>query len=117
MAIIDDFKARFPNFDTAQVDAILPALIATYHCYYGGDYDANDCEQEIILQLLAHLFVLDTSTSNSPVRLQSSKSVGPTSVGYEASNPAGQTKSFFGTTRYGQTYLMLINPNQGGFFV
>lgn len=115
MAILDDFKARFPLLNETQVDAILPALIDSYDCFYGGPYE--DCGVEITLQLLAHLFVLDTTPGNSPSRLQSSKSVGSISVGYEASNPEGQNQSFFGTTKYGQRYLMLISPSMGGFFV
>ena len=53
MALIDDFKARFPEIDTAIVDAKLPIYEPVIHCYYGGPYIG--CGIEITLNLIAHL--------------------------------------------------------------
>ena len=117
MAIIDDFKARFPNFDSAVVDVILPIIEPIYPCYYGGSY-SSPCGKEIILNLLAHLFVSETNPSNAPSKTALSLSADGVSTSFEqfASQESMQEK-FFATTKYGKTYLMLINSSVGGFFV
>lgn len=118
MAVIDDFKTRFPAFDSVTVDAVLPPLVDTVCCYWGGGYDG--CGKEITLQLLAHLFVLDTATPSSGlggVNAVASKSVGSVSVSYNVASTSGQMDSFFSTTRYGQRFLMLTAHGGGGVFV
>jgi len=117
MAIIDDFKTRFPEFDPVVVDAKLPSLEGVYHCYYGLPYKAGTCSQEIILNLLAHLMVRETSESAAPTKDISSKSADGLSVTFSQPQGQSETSLFFSTTKYGQNYLMLTKSRIGGFFV
>ena len=112
MALIDDFKARFPEFDTAVVDQYLPILEPVWPCYYGGDY-SQVCDKEIILNLLAHLLVGESATSSNASRTVASKTVGSVSVSYAGLDSQSSTTDFFATTKYGQRYLMLIGRNSG----
>jgi len=116
MALIDDFKSRFPLFDTASVDAIFPIIEPIYPAYYGGSVDVA-IEKEAIFNLLAHMFVSEQSTSNSGGQLQSSKAVGSVSASYEATTSSGQASDFFKTTKYGQRFLQIISTNMGAVFV
>ena len=116
MARIDDFKARFPNFDTAVVDSLFPIIEPQTPCYYGGGYDNNDCDKEIILQLWAHLLTIESRTSDVSVKNEASKSVGSVSVSYEAMPDVGSL-SWFKTTRYGQQFIYLTSINHGAKFV
>lgn len=118
MAIIDDFKARFPEFeDEAQIHAILPNLILVYPCYWGGSYEST-CGQEIVLNLLAHLFVVQTNPGTGNPKSVQSKSVGNVSTSFESGYAPGSGRaSWFRTTKYGMQYLMLSRQRQGGFFV
>lgn len=123
MAIIDDFKSRFPEFDDTFVDATLPFYIDNYQCYYGGDY-SNACDKEIILYLLAHLLYTEGGYDGSgsggatPTQLQASKSVGSVSVSYVVADTSTSSarNNFFGTTKYGQRYLLLTAHNFGAKF-
>lgn len=112
MALIDDFKSRFPEFDTAVVDQYLPILDPVWPCYYGGDYDLA-CDREIILNLLAHLLVGESADSSSANRTVASKTVGSVSVSYAGLDSQSATTDFFATTKYGQRYLMLTARNAG----
>lgn len=116
MAKIDDFKARFPNFDTSVVDSLFPVIQDLAICYYGGSYDESPCEKEIILNLYAHLLTLENNATSETVRNQTSKSVGNVSVSFEASTEVG-TRGWFNTTRYGQQFLYLTSRNAGAIFV
>jgi hypothetical protein len=117
MALIDDFKTRFPAFDTAVVDQYLPILVPVWPCYYGGTYD-DTCEQEIILNLIAHLLVTETIAGNGNVKSTSSQSVGNVSVSYSEGYASNSERSaWFKTTKYGSRYLMLTRKRQGGVFV
>lgn len=121
MALIDDFKVRFPEFDSTVVDNRLPFLEDVFHCYFGANYGANACDDEAILQLLAHLMVLDGQTQNGnqlPLQLEASKSVGSVSVSYTAGFVSSSDRdAFFGLTMYGQMFLMLTRSRRGGYFV
>lgn len=117
MAFVDDFKARFPEFDTARVDAVVPTLEGVYPCYTGWSYN-SDCGKEIILQLVAHLFVVEESSGSSNVKSTQSKSVGNVSITYtQGYQGGGKDWDFFSTTKYGKKYLLLISRNYGGVFV
>ena len=121
MAIIDDFKERFPppEFATADVDLYFPRIEPYIGCYYGGDYVG--CDVEIILNIIAHLMVREISASNgnsSPSYRVASKSVGSVSVSYVASSGIqGDYHDFYSTTVYGQRVLILTAKNVGGYFV
>lgn len=116
MAVIDDFKTRFPEFDAAQVDAKLPVLVDAYPCYWGGDYE--ECGKEIVLNLLAHLLVVTTKGGDEGAKAIQSKSVGNVSVSYgQEFPPASNRMAWFNATKYGKQFLLLTRHRQGGFFV
>lgn len=118
MAVIDDFKARFTEFDTSDVDTYLPALIEEYPYFYGGDYDESDNEKFIILYLLAHLLVgeLALQSGSGSDKIEASKSVGSVSVSF-FNGQYDKQDEFFMTTRYGMRYLRLIAKNLGARWV
>ena len=121
MALIDDFKARFPIFDTADVDLYFPALGSSYQCYYNAEYEAGNCDAEAILNLLAHLFTIEKSAQTGDSSTQksvASQSVGNVSVSFNSGSSSFSDKSeFFNSSIYGQRFLMLTRKNQGAFFV
>ena len=117
MALIDDFKTRFPEFDTATVDQYLPILEPLWPCYWGGNY-TEACGQEIVLNLIGHLLVVETSAGSGNVKSAQSKSVGSVSVSYSQSvAPSSERKSWLNTTKYGMRYLLLTSRSAGGVFV
>lgn len=118
MALIDDFKARFPEFSATSVDMYLPAISSLWQCYYPrGDY-SHPCDREAILNLLAHMFVGEINADSSSARTISSQSVGSVSVGYEAnSSSSSRLAESYLSTKYGQRFLMLINGRHGGVAV
>ena len=116
MALIADFKARFPEFPEATVDTWIPILDPIWPCYYGGSYE-NTCDQEIILNLLAHLMIFESSTSDEAPRSIMSQSVGDVSQTFSSRSDAGVNSDFFSSTRYGARFLLLITKNIGARFV
>ena len=117
MALIDDFKARFPEFTPADVDTAWSGLEASWPCLYGGAYDVSGCDDEIILNLIAHLFVLSQKTNNSPSLLSASKSVGSVSVSNYINQSMTNREAFFSSTKYGQQFNMMTQFRQGSAFV
>jgi len=124
MAIIDDFKARFPEFDTAVVDAKFPLIEPEWPCYYGAVYGETSCDDATILMLCAHLMAVEVAAASqggkgTSNRSTASKSVGSVSVSYDAATQSGGALfDFFRTTSYGQRYLRLTSRNTpGGIFV
>lgn len=115
MTIIDDFKARFPEFLDAEVDANLPKLIIVWPCYYGGTY-TETCDQEIILNLLAHLLVTEINPTKQPFQTAASQSVGDVSVSYVDTGTPGDPRDFFKFTKYGQRFKQLTSFRSGGIF-
>jgi hypothetical protein len=117
MAIIDDFKSRFPEFDPADVDAKLPDIEAAYQCYYGGAY--TNCNKEIILMLMAHLLADELSTNVGGIKSTTSKSVGNVSVGFGSAtaNTGDRLAYYFGATKYGKRFMLLTSKGIGGHFV
>ena len=81
MAVSDDFKSRFPEFDAVTVDQYIPILEPVWPSYWGGDYAAPS-GQEIVLNLLAHLITAEISAGSENVKTAQSKSVGSVSVSY-----------------------------------
>lgn len=109
MALLDDFKARFPGIPTATADTYVPILEDVWPEYFGGDYNAAN--KEIVLQLLAHLVTTEAAAGNGPAQVEASRSVGSVSVSFQA---GASSASWFGTTRYGQRYLELLRSRGGG---
>jgi hypothetical protein len=117
MAVVDDFKGRFPEFDPATVDQYIPILEPVWLCYWGGRYD-EPCGQEIVLNLLAHLITVEISAGSGNVKTALSKSVGNVSVSYSPGYaPTSERNAWLKTTKYGARYLWLTSRNAGGFFV
>lgn len=116
MALIDDFKTRFPEFDTAVVDQYFPIVEPVYPCYFGGNIDLP-CDKEATLNLIAHLITLQTRSSSSSLRNTASKTAGSVSVSYEADSTGRASAGFYNTTKYGQQFLMLTQHNIGAYFV
>lgn len=116
MALIDDFKAKFPEFDTTVVDNNIPALESVYPCMYGAKYGVTDCEDEAILYLLAHL--LSLQTSGKTAIFASSKSDGDVSISYTLPNNVTEQYLFFASTSYGLLFWQVtFQDSQGAFFV
>lgn len=115
MALIDDFKTRFPEFPSATVDSYFPVLEEVWPAYYNTTYQAST--KEAVLNLLAHLLVGETSTSPGTVGTVQSKSAGGVSVSYAAPQSISQMQSMFGSTKYGQRFMLLTRRNYGGVAV
>ena len=118
MSLLIDFKTRFPNFDTAKVDAAWPAIDQAYLCYFGVEYGlGTTCEDQIILVLCAHLFTLESTTGTTPRLAATSKSVGNVSTSY-AVGDVSSYRSFFMSSKYGQQFVQMTNGlAQGAIFV
>lgn len=116
MALLDDFKVRFPEIDSATADLLVPVYEEVWPCYYGGDYN-NACDKQAILFLMAHLVVTDPSVdSDAPLRVTASVSVGSVSESYESAGDNSSTNLWFGSTRYGQMFLGITSRNIGPKF-
>lgn len=118
MALIDDFKTRFPDpeFTTADVDRLIPILGPVYPHYYGGEYAGAGVE--IVLNLLAHLMVDELRSGAGSATSTQSKSVGNVSISYKSSTQKGGADyDFFRTSKYGQRYWILIRSKRGAKFV
>lgn len=117
MAILDDFKARFPEFEATTVDTYMPILEPIWPCYYGGQYD-DACDKEIVLNLLAHLMTSEISAGAEALKTTTSKSVGSVSVSYSEGYAAtSERNAWLKTTKYGARYMMLTSRRQGAVFV
>ena len=97
MALIDDFKTRFPEFNPTTVDTAFPAVESDYPVYYGGT-ETNNLQE--ILQLLAHLFEIDTQANQT--------------TGGIIEEDFTDYDSFFKSTKYGQSFLAMIKHGHGG---
>ena len=125
MALIDDFKARFPEFATATVDAYLPTLEVIWPSYYGGvDYtsapstDAAKRINEAVLNLLAHLLIGETNTQSAATQQVASVAIGSVSESYQAgAQSSGFTSDWLRSSKYGQRFLLLTAGRYGGVAV
>ena len=116
MALLADFKARFPAFDTTVADTWVPILENVYTDYYNREY--VPVYQEPILNLIAHLITMETTGGAAGVQQVASKSVGSVSVSYQAGAQSQSANDvFFNATKYGQRFLQLIRHDRGGVAV
>lgn len=122
MSITDDFTVRFSGeFSPESISDDLPKALVSWPAYYGGTYTETvpttvSVENEIILNLIAHLTVVEGKGSNSVSKELSSRGVGPFSSSYNVAAP-DRNKEFFSSTKYGQRYVVMTSPNFGGIFV
>ena len=77
----------------------------------------SDKNKEAILNLIAHLLLLDSMPGTGAARTEESKAVGSVSVSYGSSLSDDSLKAFFNSTRYGQRYWLLTGRQVGGRFV
>ena len=118
MSLKNDLITRFPDLDTALIDKYLPLYETAYKVYYNADYGANKYDDEIILNLLAHLILISNAkNSGDNIKQVASESVGSVSVNYAPLQLANQDDVFFNSTIYGQVFKMLIKRNNGAYFV
>lgn len=119
MALIDDFKDRFPNFSGSDIDNVFSFLEAEYKCYYNYEYGFSSCSDQAILNLLAHLFILNQSQSESsdPIKEMQSVSDGTASITYQQRQLGSDVQDYFNTTIYGQKFLQMTRLSGVGFFV
>jgi hypothetical protein len=115
MSILDDLLIRFPELDPEKSADSWARLENAWPCYYGGSY--NGCGKEIILNLIAHLMTVDNSDSGASVRPSVSQSVGSVSESYEPRSKNNWRSDFFGSTKYGETFLFLTSQRFGALFV
>jgi hypothetical protein len=128
MSLQSDFEAKFPSL-TPLNQEIFDSAVDTYPCIYGAVYCETGCTQvqlcdnQIILYLVAHLYVIDLraesagSGGSSPINNVASKSVGDESISFQYGADMSNNALFFSTTRYGQRYLILTQKNLGAVFV
>ncbi|MAB53529.1 DUF4054 domain-containing protein [Marinobacter sp.] len=117
MALLDDFKARFPEFSEADADTYVPVLASVWPCYWGGDYNAP-CGQETVLNLLAHMIVSQTSKGSESLKSLQAQTVGNVSDTFAAGVvPDSERAAWFSSTKYGTQFLLLSGRRRGGVFV
>tara|TARA_R100000655_G_scaffold15789_3_gene34806 strand:+ start:10598 stop:10960 length:363 start_codon:yes stop_codon:yes gene_type:complete len=120
MSLLDDFKVRFQNdskLDLVAIENDWASLDPIWNCYYCFNYGQDSCTDEAIFNLIAHLWLAESSSKTSPIKPTQSKSVGSVSVTYNASDDASNNTLFYNTTIYGQRFLRLSMKNRGGYFV
>lgn len=124
MSLISDFKTKFPEFESTQVDTVFSSIEDELPCYFNYTYADDNCINQAILYLAAHLYVVgggnggSGSGGDSPKRMTASKGVGSVNVSYESSGYTNSTEIFLGSTIYGQKFLMLTNKlAQGAVFI
>jgi hypothetical protein len=115
--LIDAFKLRFPELDTALVDAEVPGLVLVYKGYYNFEYGANDITDEAIFNLIAHLFLTETTPSVQALKEVASQGALGVSTSFTTSGVTGRLNEFFNWSKYGQRFLMLTQKRQGALLV
>ena len=116
MALIDDFKAKFPNdFTEQQVDDNWANLDPEYLCFYRANLNIA-CEKSAALYVIAHLLYLSLQTSKASFRLATSTTVHDVSVSYATPANIDDLHTFYNTTRYGQLFLMITSSKIGPMF-
>ena len=117
MTLLTDFKDRFPGIAPSTADLYVPILESVWPCYYNGAY-TTACDKEIILNLLAHLVIIESNAGSGSIKVQQSKSVGNVSVSFAPGEvPTSARNAWLSTTKYGSKYILLTSRRQGGVFV
>lgn len=117
MAYIDDFKARFPEFDETTVDTYIPLISPSFPCFYGAIYGVGGCNDQVLLLLGAHLLTLEMRAGSGALKDVASRGVDGVSVSYTNWANYNSNDAFFNTTKYGQRYLQITKRNNGAIFV
>lgn len=120
--ISEDIIKRFPEIDFDVDGEKFKAVLVQAGCIYGGTYNSSQCVNEILLNLVAHLYLIEIDPQLKSSLTQSSiasKSVGSVSVTYSTGSTiySGLDESFYEKTPYGRMFLFLTSKKQGAFFV
>lgn len=112
--IKSDFWARFPEFSQSEDETYLDALENAWPFYYGREYEGNE---EIVLNLLAHLLIHEQTSGSGAIQNVTSESADGLSASYQGQESLSFYDHFWGSTKYGQRYLMLLRTVAGAYFV
>lgn len=111
--MINDFKARFPEFVAATVDQHFPVIESVWPSYYGGAY--SDTTKELILNLCAHLMYEDLGTGAEGSQQVESRTLGIISEKLSTKSHGGNGQ--FDRTKYGRRFMMLARSSAGAVVV
>lgn len=104
MTVLSDFQTRFPELaDDIESNQHILNVWSTYDA---STYQAST--QEKILNLIAHLLVVDMAGSGQVAQTQS-QTVGRVSASYAVQAAKNDADQFFRATKYGQQYLILLS--------
>lgn len=120
MSLNSDFKKKFPQFSSEDVDNNFESIVAEYPCFYNKVYGDNDCNDQAILYLLAHLLnsTLVSSTSSGATGVESSRSADGVSKSFDTSSTGNsESNSFWLSSVYGQKFKALIQFDGGVKFL
>ncbi len=108
------FDTKFPEFTDVTAGEFSNTL-GLYPNYVGFEYGNDKKQDNIILYLMAHLYVTVTSAASTGEELLtptiSSQSVGGVSLGYAVNSMSSRERSLMGdfeSTKYGKMYLSLL---------
>ena len=112
---IEDFRARFPEFDNpVATDAQIQAAIEDTQCNFSINKWGCNYKRGHSLYVAHYLTIQSRRTSGgvggaSPSLQATSKSVDGVSVSYNASVASSNSYEWFKSTVYGQEYLALLD--------
>lgn len=102
---VDDFKTRFPKFESAD-DDVLAAILAEVLTQVDDSWLEQDYAPAI-MYLMAHLYVQETTGSTDRPGVITSESLGSLSVSYGV----GASNTDWDTTEYGRRFRKLQKKN------
>ena len=105
------FESRFPEFSAEVLDKYFDNALNEYQCYYSQSCLDDSCSDLAACMVVAHLIVIDNTTSASPLKDVASRAVDGVSISYIQSTKANpsDTNLFFSTTKYGKRFLQLTS--------
>jgi hypothetical protein len=109
MSLINDFKARFPEFKSSVVDTYWATIESIWPSYYGGAYTAES--KELVLNLCAHLLYDETSTGPSGTQQAESRTIGIISEKFSSRSSGGSGQ--FDGSKYGRRFMQLARISGG----
>ena len=115
MSLQTDFETKFTEFSAENITDYFTLLESTYPCLYGATYGDSDCDDQVILYLMAHLMSLQVSGKSG--NFATSKSDGDVSVSYATPTTMSERYLFYSSTKYGVMFLQLTQKNIGAVFV
>lgn len=119
MTMLSDFLNRFPDFDVAIATTYVPIYENVYRAYYNTLYGVTSFDDEVILNVIAHLItmfhIMSTSTGSSVGGAVTSRTVDGVSEDYSvATNLTVGASDWWYKTAYGQVFMTLTSKFKGG---